>query len=98
MVKPRINTNVYDNQHVEPELMKRKLKKMNLGGIPIRMYEYPCKDTRNCNTCFNNFALTMKPNGDMIICNEALSKIKIDETRFNGIDIEKVNYKNEYGI
>lgn len=62
-------------------------------------YKYPCGNSENCQKCFNNFALTMKPNGKMLICQKALIHNKIAKEKLfrAGIEIEDVDLGKEYG-
>lgn len=64
----------------------------------IFVYQYPCKLKDGCKNCINRFALTVKPNGDMLICKHALQGGKIEEASFTdmGIHVETVDFKKEY--
>lgn len=64
----------------------------------ISIYRYPCKSGLDCRNCINQFALTVKPNGDMLICKRALHNSKIEENFFEnlGINVEKIDFKDEY--
>lgn len=71
----------------------------NIDGMHITVYKYPCGNYENCKTCFNNFALTMKPDGKMLICQKALMHNKMSKRIFDdmGVMIEDVNLGKEYG-
>ena len=64
----------------------------------ISVYHYPCKSADGCKNCINQFALTIKPNGSMLICKRALqnSKMKDDFFAELGIEVEEVDFKDEY--
>lgn len=66
----------------------------------ISVYRYPCKLEDGCKNCINRFALTIKPNGDMLICKQALQGGQIEETSFTdlGIHVETVDFKKEYHL
>jgi len=68
------------------------------GRSDILVYRYPCKLEDGCRNCINKFALTVKPNGDMLICKRALQGGKIEENSFTdlGIHVETVDFKKEY--
>ena len=72
----------------------------NINGIPVSVYVYPCKKEMNCKKCFNNFGLTMKPNGEMLICNKAMSNNKraLKIISDLGIDVEDVDLSKEYEL
>jgi ADP-ribose pyrophosphatase YjhB (NUDIX family)/uncharacterized Fe-S cluster-containing radical SAM superfamily protein len=67
-------------------------------GIKFQIYKYPCYNKNNCKNCFENFALTIKPDGSMIICKKAINE-RIEEILKNAnINIEWVDFKEMYEI
>lgn len=70
----------------------------------IVFFTYPCKNCNGYNEeCFENFALTLEPNGKLLVCQNA-----VEQKRFNGkaftefmglmkIDVEYAEYNKEYG-
>lgn len=64
----------------------------------ISVYRYPCKSADGCKNCINQFALTIKPNGNMLICKRALQNSKMKDNFFSdlGIEVEEVDFKDEY--
>ena len=64
----------------------------------ISIYRYPCRSADGCKNCINQFALTIKPNGNMLICKRALQNSKIKDNFFAelGIEVEEIDFKDEY--
>lgn len=116
MVKPRRGAECYEDDYVEvmsavyemgmveaddeESKMQFNSKKYKLDGMDIEIYRYPCSDNENCKACFNNFALTLKPNGEMLICKKALEHNNKGRRIFSGtsINLENVDLGEEYGI
>jgi len=68
------------------------------NGIKFQIYQYPCHNERNCRDCIRNFALTVKPNGDLLVCEKAVNSEVKEMLKGTGINIEWVNFKDMYGI
>lgn len=109
MVKPRTNSDVYQdayvsvNEIISSETEQQEefcIKKIEYEGLPISLYKYPCQNCNNCETCFNNFALTLKPDGKFLICRRALDYHKKNREIFEKfkIEIEDVDLGEEYGM
>lgn len=72
----------------------------NMGtfsDLPVELYQYPCKNLSNCSECFNNFALTMKPDGTFLICRRALNEKNRKIFQQYKIEVEDVDLGQEYG-
>lgn len=71
-----------------------------IHGVPVSIYVYPCKTEKNCKKCFNHFGITMKPNGEMLICSKAIDNNKraAENLRNMGIDVEDVDLGKEYEL
>ena len=72
----------------------------NMGtfsDLPVELYQYPCKSLSNCSECFNNFALTMKPDGTFLICRRALNEKNRKIFQQYKIEVEDVDLGQEYG-
>lgn len=114
MVKPRCESTFFDEDFVqvvpaidkmgaieetneEPEVFSNT-RNYNITGTHVSVYKYPCENPENCKTCFNNFALTMKPDGQMLICRKALLHNHTAQRIFSDIDImvEDVDLGKEY--
>lgn len=115
MVRPRREATFFDEDYVQAIPIINKMgiseqksegeetffitQRYNIGGMKVMLYKYPCGDNENCQKCFNNFALTMKPDGKMLICQKALMHKNIAKEKLfqAGIEIEDVDLGKEYG-
>lgn len=70
----------------------------------LNFFVYPCKECKGENVeCFENFALTLEPNGKLLVCKNAVEHLKFDGKSFTeflsgkGIEVELAEYNKEYG-
>lgn len=115
MVKPRRESEFFETDYIQAIPFMKEIgvleeedyntdtffhtSRFNIYGLHVAVYQYPCEDSLNCENCFNNFALTMKPNGNMLICKEALKRSYVSEELFadNNIEVECIDLGKEYG-
>lgn len=70
----------------------------------INYFVYPCKSCNGYNEdCFENFALTLEPDGNLLVCKNAVEKLCFDGQGFvdllkeKGVNVEFAEYNKEYG-
>lgn len=71
----------------------------------VDCFTYPCKTCKGINgDCFENFALTLQPNGKLLVCKNAVSNMEFSEKcfedylRLNDITVEFAEYNRDYGM
>lgn len=109
MVTPRRDSGYFSEDYESiPEDMFTSFQQIESSLTPsahgegeqdsISVYRYPCKSADGCKNCINQFALTIKPNGNMLICKRALQNSKMKDNFFAelGIEVEEVDFKDEY--
>lgn len=114
MVRPRRGDKFFEEDYVQVSPVINKIRtdehegkeeetffttqRYNMDGINVTFYKYPCGNSENCQKCFNNFALTVKPDGKMLICHRALMYKKIAKEKLfkAGIELEDVDLGKEY--
>lgn len=114
MVKPRgEDGGVFEDIYVPLEDAKRDLTTGETGGGSrhyeelknnINYFVYPCKSCNGYNEdCFENFALTLEPDGNLLVCKNAVEKLCFDGQGFvdllkeKGVNVEFAEYNKEYG-
>ncbi len=114
MVKPRgEDGGVFEDIYVPLEDAKRDLATGETGGGSrhyeelknnINYFVYPCKSCNGYNEdCFENFALTLEPDGNLLVCKNAVEKLCFDGQGFvdllkeKGVNVEFAEYNKEYG-
>ncbi len=106
MVRPRINPELFEKDYIEvnsvAQIKPEESYEWNsymgtFSGLPVEFYQYPCKDHSNCSECFNNFALTMKPDGTFLICRHALNEKNRKIFQQHEVEVEDVDLGKEYG-
>lgn len=114
MVKPRgEDGGVFEDIYVPLEDAKRDLTTGETGGGSrhyeelknnINYFVYPCKSCNGYNEdCFENFALTLEPDGNLLVCKNAVEKLCFDGQGFvdllkeKGVNVEFAEYNKDYG-
>lgn len=114
MVKPRgEDGGVFEDIYVPLEDAKRDLATGETGGGSrhyeelknnINYFVYPCKSCNGYNEdCFENFALTLEPDGNLLVCKNAVEKLCFDGQGFvdllkeKGVNVEFAEYNKDYG-
>lgn len=114
MVKPRgEETDTFHDLYVPLETVKQELQGVLENGCSekfarikdkINYFVYPCKSCTGPNEeCFEEFALTIEPDGKLLVCKSAVEKLCFGDKDFeeymrqNGVEVEFAEYDKDYG-
>jgi molybdenum cofactor biosynthesis enzyme MoaA/ADP-ribose pyrophosphatase YjhB (NUDIX family) len=63
----------------------------------VEFYRYPCVYENDfCSRCYENWALIMRPNGTLQICENAIPDIEKSKLKGSNIQVGYVDYKKQY--